>query len=131
LDVSATLNAALHSAAADTPNNGMSISSADDTRADLDTSGCLDQAQIEWSHTAYNLNNGGCLPSTASESNDIRQLSTSETVNYTDSKHSVGNLMTVLDNNHEMKALLQAGGWSPSDIIVSIYYIAVDFEYRR
>ena len=27
--------------------------------------------------------------------------------------------------------LLTAGGWSSSDVIVSVYYIGVDFEYRR
>ena len=27
--------------------------------------------------------------------------------------------------------LLRAGGWSPSDVITSVFYIGVDFEYRR
>ena len=30
-----------------------------------------------------------------------------------------------------MQDLLTAGGWNSSDVIVSIYYIGVDFEYRR
>ena len=30
-----------------------------------------------------------------------------------------------------LQELLSAGGWSPADVIVSVYYIGVDFEYRR
>ncbi len=30
-----------------------------------------------------------------------------------------------------IQELLSRGGWSPSDVIVSIYYVGVDFEYRR
>ena len=30
-----------------------------------------------------------------------------------------------------LQELLNAGGWSPADVIVSVYYIGVDFEYRR
>ncbi len=31
----------------------------------------------------------------------------------------------------DLQQLLTAGGWSPSDVIASVYYVGVDFEYRR
>ena len=40
-------------------------------------------------------------------------------------------LITTVGGGQSMQELLTAGGWSPSDVIVSIYYVGVDFEYRR
>ncbi|GAX83775.1 hypothetical protein CEUSTIGMA_g11200.t1 [Chlamydomonas eustigma] len=98
-----------------------------DHKSDLEASESPEPDQSQNDLKSHSKSNSGDSTSSKSLITNSNQMSPPTEV-VVDGREEV---VTVLDTSQEMQALLQAGGWSPSDIIVSIYYIGVDFEYRR